>query len=99
MAAVFPDHPLQKLAADHPIYSILNHVRAVHYADYVETLGEDPPALPLEGIQLGGTTAVVYSPYGLGGGWRGFDHPFGRDVAYQDAVKLGVNIVLYGMTH
>jgi hypothetical protein len=63
------------------------------------SIGEIPPSLPLEGISLGGTTPVIYCPYGLGGGWRGFDHPFGRDVAQEDATKLGVNIVLYSMTH
>jgi hypothetical protein len=99
IARVLPDHPLQELPADHPAYSILNRTERVGYADYVGSLGESPPELPLEGIELGGTTAVIYCPYGLGGGWRGFDHPFGRDVAHQDAVKLGVNIVLYAMTH
>ncbi len=99
MARVLPDHPLQPLPDEHPVYSILNRVPGVRYTDYVGAIGEQPPALSLEGISLGGTTCVVYSPYGLGGGWRGFDHPFGRDVASADAVKLGVNIVLYGMTH
>jgi hypothetical protein len=42
--------------------------------------------------------AVIYCPYGLGG-WRGFDHPFGRDLACEDALSLGVNIILYAMTH
>jgi len=99
MARVLPDHKMEMLPADHPVYGILNQLERVRYSDYVESLGETPPALPLEGIQIGGTTAVIYCSYGLGGGWRGFDHPFGRDIAHQDAVKLGVNIVLYAMTH
>jgi hypothetical protein len=99
MARVLPEHELAPLGADHPAYNILNRVDQVDYAPYVKSLGETPGELPLEGIQLGGTTAVIYSPYGLGGGWRGFDHPFGRDIASPDAIKLGVNIVLYAMTH
>lgn len=99
MARVLPDHELTNLPPDHPVYSILNHVARVGYTNYVDSLGDDAPALPLEGIQLGGTTAVMYSPYGIGGGWRGFDHPFGRDIAQRDAVRLGVNVVLYAMTH
>jgi hypothetical protein len=71
----------------------------VEYAPYTMVTDEEPPALPLEGCRVGGRTAVVYSPYDVGGGWRGFDHPYGRAVAHQDAVKLGVNIVLYAMTH
>jgi hypothetical protein len=99
MAHVLPDHKIEPLPADHPVYGILNHIEGVSYSSYLDSLGEKPPLLPLEGIQIGGTTAVLYCPYGLGGGWRGFDHPFGRDVAHQDAVKLGVNIILYAMTH
>ena len=90
---------LRPLAADHAVYNMLYAIDAVGYADYVARLEEAPPALPLEGISLGGSTPVIYSPYGLGGGWRGFDHPFGRDIAHEDAMKLGINIVLYSMTH
>jgi len=99
IARVLPNHPLIHLSAAHPVYSILNRIESVGYNDYVESLGESAPALPLEGIDIGGTTAVVYCPYGLGGGWRGFDNPFGRDIAQPDAVRLGLNIVLYAMTH
>ena len=98
IARVLPEHELRPLPADHPVYGILNRVQQVGYSEYAESLGAAPPPLPLEGIELGGTTAVLYSPYGLGG-WRGFDNPFGRDIAHRDALKLGVNIVLYAMTH
>ena len=99
MERAFPDRPLVRLPAEHPVYSMLNRVQTVSYTQYCDSVEGEAPELPLEGIELGGTTAVIYSPYGLGGGWRGFDHPFGRDVACADALKLGVNIVLYGMTH
>lgn len=96
---VLPDSEITALPADHAVYSILNVIDEVHYSAYALSVEDEPPALPLEGIRLGSRTAVIYSPYGVGGGWRGFDHPFGRDVSNQDAVKLGVNIVLYAMTH
>ena len=99
MARVLPERKLDALPADHPVYSILNELAAVSYTDYARSLEEEPPALPLEGIEIGGATAVIYCPYGLGGGWRGFDHPFGRDIGHQDGVRLGVNVVLYAMTH
>ena len=99
IARVLPNHPLERLPAGHPAYSILNKVDSVSYDDYVASLSETPPPLPLEGIDMGGTTAVIYCPYGIGGGWRGFDNPFGRDLASADASRLGVNIVLYAMTH
>ncbi len=96
---VLPGCELQKLPDDHPVYSILHRIRRVEYSDYLQTLGESPPSLPLEGMELGGTTSVIYCPYDLGGGWRGFDHPFARAIQHADALRLGVNIVLYAMTH
>jgi hypothetical protein len=78
---------------------LLNKIKGVGYADYVEKTGETPPSLPLEGVSVGAATPIIYSPYGIGGGWRGFDNPFGRDIASDDATRLGVNIILYAMTH
>jgi len=99
IARVLPDQELAPLDPAHPVLSILHRVDSVAYTEYARSLGQDLPDTPLEGIDLGGTTAVIYCPYGLGGGWRGFDHPFGRSIAHQDAVKLGVNVVLYALTH
>jgi len=99
IARVFPGNGLRPLGEDHPVYHILYYIESVQYNGYVASIGEAPPPLPLEGISFGGTTSLLYCPYGLGGGWRGFDHPFARDVAHEDALKLGVNIILYSMTH
>jgi len=99
IARVLPGHELKKLPPEHPVYSVFYQLDAVGYDDYVRSLGEVPPDLPMEGISIAGTTPVMYSPYGLGGGWRGFDHPFARDIAHEDAIKLGINIILYSMTH
>jgi len=99
IARVLPHETLAPLPAGHPVYSIFYQIDGVDYNDYVYGLGEVPPELPLEGINIGGVTPVIYSPYGIGGGWRGGDHPFARDVAHEDALRLGVNIVLYSMTH
>ena len=99
VAGLLPGHPLQPLPVNHPVYSILNKIQGVGYAEYVEKSGETPPSLPLEGVSIGAATPIIYCPYGIGGGWRGFDNPFGRDIASEDATRLGVNIILYAMTH
>ena len=53
----------------------------------------------MEGIEIGGTLRVLYSHYDLGNGWEGVDHPFTRGLAAGDALKVGVNAVVYAMTH
>ena len=99
IARVLPGNELKALAEDHPAYTILNKIEAVQYNDFMRNTGQMGPALPLEGITIGAVTPVIYCSYGIGGGWRGFDHPYARDIASEDALKLGVNIVLYSMTH
>jgi hypothetical protein len=99
IARVLPGVEMERLPRQHPVYNILYNVKSVEYSAYMNNTGELGPPLPLEGVSLGSTTPVVYSPYGIGGGWRGFDHPFGRDIASEHALRLGVNIVLYSMTH
>ena len=99
LARVMPGNTLEKLPAEHAVYHILNDIESVKYTEYVTVSGTVAPPLPLEGITIGGNTPVVYCPFGLGGGWRGFDHPYALDMVQQDATNLGVNIVLYSMTH
>ena len=99
MARVLPGLTLEALAEEHPVYSILYDIKGVRYNEYVEGLGLAPPSFPLEGISIGGTVPVIYCRYGIGGGWRGFDHPFARSIYHEDATKLGVNIIMYAMTH
>lgn len=99
ISRVLPGNKLSTLSRDHAVYSMLHDIEEVDYSEYAGQRSSGLPPLPLEGVKLGGTTPVIYSRYGLGGGWRGFEHPFARDVAPEDAMNLGVNIVLYAMTH
>jgi hypothetical protein len=96
---VLPGIEMSKLPRQHPVYQILYDIKSIEYSPYMENSGELGPPLPLEGVRLGSTTPIIYSPYGIGGGWRGFSHPFARDIASRDSLRLGVNIVLYSMTH
>ena len=42
---------------------------------------------------------VIYSPFDLEAGWQGMDHPLAKAYAPDSALKLGINIVMYAMTH
>lgn len=96
--AIFPDDELAELPPDHPIFSA--HVRI------------DPskaPARPAPGFQLTrpkllgltrqGYTCVVYSPVSLSGGWENEPRPLVAAVDPDVAMKLGVNVLVYAMTH
>jgi hypothetical protein len=93
MAAMFPDRPLRRLAADDPVFSSYYKLKDFTYqkADGSKYQGE--PCL--EGITIGCRTAVIYSPADLTCGWDGHDHPRGLRVVIDQSRQIGANYVTY----
>jgi len=78
MRELFPDNPLRPLPAEHPIW------RAHAFVP--------PGSFPLEGIDYGCKTVVVYSPQDLSCQWESNQMKEGRG---QLAFRLGGNIIAY----
>jgi hypothetical protein len=99
IAKALPDSKLVPLSPAHPVFSCHLSVGKVRYTPLVtrERPGFDRPEM--EGIEIGGVLRVLYSHYDLGNGWEGVDHPFTRGLSKEDALKVGVNSVVYAMTH
>lgn len=101
MAKVFlhnPGHKLSPLAAGHPVYRVCHQIDKVAYLPPVlrERPGLDRPTL--EGIQLDGRTAVIYSPFDIGCALEDYPCPQCRGYAPDSARKLAVNIFVYGVS-
>jgi len=99
MARVLPAAKLQKLAVNHPVTSVLYKLNKVEYSEYTKAREPERNTLDLEGITVNGNTIVLYSRYSIGTGWIGFDIPFSDGLEAKDALKIGVNTVVYAMTH
>jgi len=101
MRRVLPEHPLAPIPAEHPIYSVHHRIGQVNTSQAAVAQGtrQNPGPAALEGIALGGELAVVYSPLDLGCGWELKPHPYGIGYESRDAIRLGVNIVVYAVTH
>ena len=95
-----PEYSLTSLPADHPIYRQPATISSVQYtpAAHMKT-GKSATTPALEGITIDGHLAVVYSPHDLGCGWELKPHPYGVGYEARSAISLGINIVLYSMTH
>jgi hypothetical protein len=78
MRELFPDNPLRRLPAEHAIWRAHALV--------------PPDSVPLEGIEYGCKTVVVYSPQDLSCYWENNQTKDGRS---QVAFRLGGNIVAY----
>ncbi len=93
LAQLFPDRPLRRLPADHPL---------LHAAVDLDKagFGRNAPGdqVVLEGIYVGCRVGVLLSPYGLGCGWDGRHVPGLPQAVYYDvetAGRIGVNLVAY----
>lgn len=92
---VLPEARLEPIPPNHPIF---RGAFAIDRVDY--TPGTDAgPAPRLEGITLNGDLRVIYSPFDVEGGWLGCDYPGSRGYQPESAMQVGINIILYAMTH
>ena len=95
LAQLFPDRPLRRLPADHPL---------LHAAVDIDKagFGRNAPGdqVVLEGIYVGCRIGVLLSPYGLGCGWDGRHVPGLPQAVYYDVEtsgRIGVNLVAYAL--
>lgn len=94
---MFPTRPLITLDADHSLYRAFFFIRSP-----VGRVAEHPT---LEGVQLGLITPIIYGRNDLSGALEKTEsgrhvHPVvpGGERQRKEAVKLGVNLMLYALT-
>lgn len=95
---VLPEYSLRPLDSDHPIYSINYKIENVNLTPFAQDLLSDKRPL-LEAITIDDRIAVIYSPLSISNGWEGIEHPFSLGYMSADSIRLGINIILYIMTH
>jgi len=96
---VLPDYSMEILKPDHPIFSINYKISNVNLTPLGRQYFPDLQTPWLEVIKINGREAVIYSPLALSDGWQGLNPPFATGYVQSDALRLGVNIILYIMTH
>ena len=96
---VLPKSPLKRLPLSSPIYQEPYKVRAVDYTALVKAQEPSLNAPTLEGITIDGQLAVIYSPLSMANGWEQLGFAYNRGYGDADALRLGVNIFTYALTH
>ncbi len=94
-----PEHKLETLPLDHPVYHAHNDIGKVEYTPRVAEDFGGTTAPSLAGIVLDGRLAVVYSRFDLGNGWEQFPHPYSYGYCDRDALAIGANVIVYAVTH
>lgn len=93
------DAKLERLPDDHELFKIHNKIGTVDYTPLVRAEKPGFAAPYLEGVTVDGRLVLVYSRFDLGNGWEQVPHPHTRGVAGADAFKIGINAIIYTMTH
>ncbi len=99
MSKIFPDRKLEVLAPDSEICRIHYKLDSIAYSPRVMALESDLTAPSLEGIEIDGKLVVAYSKYDLGCGWERIPHPHTLAVEMNDSFRIGINSIIYAMTH
>ncbi len=88
---MFPDNRIEQLPMTHPVFN------AYHSIDKVQ--GGDKLLDPfIEGMELNGRTAVIYTRNDLGCAWEGHPCSPGGEAQREHAFKMGMNIVFYALS-
>ena len=96
---VLPKAELASIQPDAPIYQMPYKIRTVAYTDLVKSQNPSLNAPVLEGITIDGQLAVIYSPFSLSNGWEQLGFAYNRGYSDADALRLGINVLAYALTH
>ena len=99
MAKVLPNSPLKTLQMDSPLYQMPFTIKAVQYTDLVRAQQRELNAPTVEGASVDGQLAVIYSPLSLSNGWEQLGFAYNRGYSDDDALRIGVNVLSYAVTH
>ncbi len=97
---VLPNVTLESIPAGHNLHSGIFDTSTVRYTPSLARskpgLGNQPHLL---GAMMDGQLRVIYSPYDLEAGWLEVHYPQMRGYESISAQRLGMNMILYMMTH
>jgi hypothetical protein len=84
---------------DNAVYQNPYAIRGVEYSKFAKQLEPSLNAPMIEGVTIDGQLQVIYSRYSLSNGWEQLNFSYNRGYGDADALRLGVNIFSYVMTH
>jgi len=99
MKAIYPDKQLTPLPPDHPLFNFVFDVRTAKLSALAKQLFGDSVPPRLEVINVDGQLPVIYSPLSMSAGWEQLPRAYDKGYADDDALKLGVDVFMYVVSH
>ncbi|QOV89153.1 DUF4159 domain-containing protein [Humisphaera borealis] len=98
--AIYGEKPLKPLPANHALYSFVQDTTKVRLSPQAaQLLGGEIAAPAIEAIEIDGRLPVIYSKLSLSAGWEQLPRAYNVGYADADALKLGVNVFMYAVSH
>lgn len=99
MATIYPATPLKVIPQSCTVYRAPNDLKRVGVTPMMQQdLGQTTIAPRLEGLDFNGHYGVIYSPFGMAGGWEMSQSPYAKGYDDASSQKLGQNILMYAVT-
>ena len=95
MKEMFPEQPVQRLTADHPIFHSFHDVDRVSYSPGVAAGGYKGNEPWFEAVEINCRVVALISRFGLAVGWQDAVQDNYQAYMPESAFKLGVNIFSY----
>jgi hypothetical protein len=99
LARVLPGHAFADVPADHAVFSAVRPIPEATYTPLVQSLLPSLRQPVLEAITIDTDLRVIYSKYDMAGAWLGCDYPLSKAYASESGAELGMNVLMYAMTH
>jgi len=97
---LLPQATLEPIPADHGLHGGIFDTSTVQYSPALAASKPELNNKPyLLGVTIDGDLRVIYSPYDLEAGWLEVHYPLMRGYESVSAQRLGMNVILYLMTH
>lgn len=96
---IYPDRVLKPLPTDHPMFNFVFDTRQVELAPLAKRLVPGVSEPQIEAIDVDGTLPVIYSPLSMSAGWEQLPRAYNKGYSDDSALKLGVNVFMYVVTH
>ena len=100
MARVMPGVAFNTLRPGHPLFRMPNDISSMKITPALAKAYNNAPAIAPQILTLESenNTAVIYSPIGMAGAWELSPNKYSNSYLSDDALKLGVNMLMYSST-
>lgn len=99
MNRLLPEYPLRPIPAESAVFALPNRIEQVAVTPALAAQVKSATVRArLEAIEIDGHYAVIYSPFGMAGGWEMSQNPYAHGYDASGSVLLGQNILMYAIT-